>query len=162
MYTKHFRLEGRPFTQGPEPHFYVPNQAVAYVVEQLAEVVAGRGAAAVMSGGPGVGKSALLATDQTWRWALSPQPVVTEKLYRNFWGQLLKYLAGKETAGDQEPELVANLTGSWLQVGTSVPLEVSVFDDQAKPSIEPRIEITVSRDGKDEPAPRHLFECFLY
>lgn len=61
MYIKHFRLEGRPYTQGPEPHFYVPNPTVGSTIRRLEEVVTGHGAAAVVSGGPGVGKTALVA-----------------------------------------------------------------------------------------------------
>lgn len=61
MYIKHFRLNGRPYTQGPEPQFYVPNQTVGTTASRLEEIMTGRGAAAVVSGGPGVGKTALVA-----------------------------------------------------------------------------------------------------
>jgi type II secretory pathway predicted ATPase ExeA len=61
MYTKHFKLEGRPYTQGAQPHFYVPNDSVAATIARLAEVMTGHGAAAIVSGGPGVGKTALVA-----------------------------------------------------------------------------------------------------
>ena len=61
MYIKHFRLNGRPYTQGPEPQFFVPNQTVGTIAMRLQEIMTGRGAAAVVSGGPGVGKTALVA-----------------------------------------------------------------------------------------------------
>ena len=60
MYIKHFRLEGRPYTQGQEPHFFLPNDTVASTIGRLEGVMTGRGTAAVVSGGPGVGKTALV------------------------------------------------------------------------------------------------------
>jgi general secretion pathway protein A len=60
MYLKHFNLSGRPFAGGPESQFFVPNDAVGSMVERLKAVISGRGAAAAISGGPGVGKTALV------------------------------------------------------------------------------------------------------
>lgn len=60
MYIKHFRLNERPYVQGPESRFFVPNDNVGTTIERLTEVMTGRGAAAVVSGGPGVGKTALV------------------------------------------------------------------------------------------------------
>ena len=61
MYIKHFRLKGRPYAPGPEPQFFVPNPAVGAIATRLAEVMTGSGSMAVVSGGPGVGKTALVA-----------------------------------------------------------------------------------------------------
>lgn len=61
MYTKHFRLNRRPYTQGPDPYFFVPNDSVRGTIQRLEAVMTGHGAAAVVSGGPGVGKTALVA-----------------------------------------------------------------------------------------------------
>ncbi|UCG73302.1 MAG: hypothetical protein JSV45_02660 [Chromatiales bacterium] len=91
MYIKHFRLNGRPYTQGPDPQFCVPNQTVDTTATRLAEVMAGRGAAAVVSGGPGVGKTALVnhaaaiaGDDATIAWAdirqLEPETLLDQLL----------------------------------------------------------------------------------
>ena len=61
MYIKHFRLKGRPYAPGPEPQFFVPNPAIGTIATRLAEVMTGSGSMAVVSGGPGVGKTALVS-----------------------------------------------------------------------------------------------------
>ena len=60
MYTKHFRLNRRPYTQGPEPYFYVPNDSVRGTIQRVEAVMTGFGAVGVVSGGPGVGKTTLI------------------------------------------------------------------------------------------------------
>ncbi len=60
MYPQHFQLTGRPFTGGPGSQFLVPNAQVASAVDHLQDALLSRDAVALVSGGPGVGKSALL------------------------------------------------------------------------------------------------------
>ncbi len=60
MYPEHFQLRGRPFVGGPTSRFMVPNAQVAAAVAHLQEALMSRDAIALVSGGPGVGKSALL------------------------------------------------------------------------------------------------------
>ncbi len=61
MYPQHFSLKSRPFASGPGDFFLVANDTMATAVTRLQEVLLGRDTVAVVSGGPGVGKSALLA-----------------------------------------------------------------------------------------------------
>jgi len=61
MYTRHFQLRSRPFASGPGEYFLVANEQVANGVGLLTDLLLSRDAVAVISGGPGVGKSALLA-----------------------------------------------------------------------------------------------------
>ncbi|MDJ0927087.1 MAG: hypothetical protein QNJ73_05490 [Gammaproteobacteria bacterium] len=60
MYPHHFSLTSRPFTSGPGSYFFVANEGVSQAVSQLQDVLLSRDAVAVISGGPGVGKTALL------------------------------------------------------------------------------------------------------
>jgi general secretion pathway protein A len=60
MYVKHFSLSGRPFSGGSDARFLVPNDGVEAVVQRLQDVMTGSGSASVVSGGPGVGKTALV------------------------------------------------------------------------------------------------------
>jgi len=60
MYPQHFGLSGRPFTGGPGSQFLVPNAQVASAVAHLQDALLSRDAVVLVSGGPGVGKSALL------------------------------------------------------------------------------------------------------
>ncbi len=60
MYPQHFGLSGRPFTGGPGSQFLVANAQVASAVAHLQDSLLSRDAVVLVSGGPGVGKSALL------------------------------------------------------------------------------------------------------
>lgn len=60
MYPQHFGLSARPFTGGPGSQFLVPNAQVASAVAHLEDTLLSRDAVALISGGPGVGKSSLL------------------------------------------------------------------------------------------------------
>lgn len=61
MYVKHFSLDGRPFGATASNQFFVPNDSVGAVAARLCDTLTGQGAVAVVSGGPGVGKTALVA-----------------------------------------------------------------------------------------------------
>jgi type II secretory pathway predicted ATPase ExeA len=60
MYRDYFKLRERPFTQGPGQRFFMPNSAVADAIGRLQHLVTARDAIAVVTGGPGVGKSAIV------------------------------------------------------------------------------------------------------
>ncbi|MGI9330685.1 MAG: ExeA family protein [Gammaproteobacteria bacterium] len=60
MYVEHFKLNGRPFAAADNHQFFVPNDGVDATVKRVRDVLLGQGSVAVISGGPGVGKSALV------------------------------------------------------------------------------------------------------
>lgn len=60
MYRDYFQLRERPFTQAPGQRFFMPNSGVAAAIGQLQHLLSARDAIAVLTGGPGVGKSALV------------------------------------------------------------------------------------------------------
>ena len=60
MYTEHFKLKERPFVHEPGQRFFTPNPGVAGALARLRHVMSARDAIAVVSGGPGTGKSALV------------------------------------------------------------------------------------------------------
>ncbi|NLX05083.1 MAG: hypothetical protein GXY33_08060 [Phycisphaerae bacterium] len=100
----------------------------------------------------GCGKSAILATESTWNWALSPQPAVTEQLYRGFWGGLLRHLAGREVAGDQPPQLILNPSSSWTTAGQALALVCHVFDLQAHATTQPAVQLRITGPHDIPPA----------
>ncbi len=61
MYCAHFRLTERPFGNAPGQRFFVPNAAVTEVLTRLQHALTGRDTIALVTGGPGIGKSSLVA-----------------------------------------------------------------------------------------------------
>jgi general secretion pathway protein A len=59
MYLQHFNLNGRPFADQTGDGFFTPNGSVAIALARVQQVLMGRDSIAVITGGPGVGKSAL-------------------------------------------------------------------------------------------------------
>lgn len=60
MYHEFFGLIHRPFVHGPAEHFFSFGEETTNAVARLQRVLTGRDSVSVLSGGPGVGKSALL------------------------------------------------------------------------------------------------------
>ena len=61
MYVDHFQLRERSFTNGPATGFFAPNTAVETAVARIRQTLLARDSVAIVTGGPGVGKSALVA-----------------------------------------------------------------------------------------------------
>ena len=59
MYREHFKLKERPFTQPPGQRFFTANAGITDALGRLQHLVTARDAIAVVTGGPGVGKSTL-------------------------------------------------------------------------------------------------------
>ena len=60
MYRDYFKLRERPFTQAPGQRFFMANSGVADAIGRLQHLLTARDAIAVVTGGPGVGKSAII------------------------------------------------------------------------------------------------------
>ncbi len=61
MYVDHFGLSARAFVNAPDTNFFLPNAQVEAAIARLCEVMLARDSIAVVTGGPGVGKSAFVA-----------------------------------------------------------------------------------------------------
>jgi len=61
MYAEHFNLSDRLFSGNPENAFFTPNRTVEGALKRVRDVLLARDAMTVISGGPGVGKSAFIA-----------------------------------------------------------------------------------------------------
>ena len=61
MYAKHFKLSERLFSGSPENAFFAANPTVKGALKRVRDVLLARDAMAVITGGPGVGKSAFIA-----------------------------------------------------------------------------------------------------
>ncbi len=60
MHADHFNLQARPFFNAPGDWYFQANPEVGATAQRIARVLTARDAIAVVSGGPGVGKSALV------------------------------------------------------------------------------------------------------
>jgi general secretion pathway protein A len=61
MYVEHFGLQERTFTNGPATGYFSPNPQVQAAVARIRQTLLARDSVAVITGGPGVGKSAIVA-----------------------------------------------------------------------------------------------------
>lgn len=61
MYVDHFQLKERTFTNGPATGYFSPNAEVETAVARIRQTLLARDSVAVVTGGPGVGKSAIVA-----------------------------------------------------------------------------------------------------
>jgi len=61
MYAEHFKLSDRLFSGNPENAFFTANTTVEGALKRVRDVLLARDAMAVVTGGPGVGKSAFIA-----------------------------------------------------------------------------------------------------
>ena|GEM_PF-1458506 len=59
---EHFKLSEKPFNNCPSDGFFVPNEAFESAVTRMEQVLLSRDAVAVITGGPGVGKTTIVAT----------------------------------------------------------------------------------------------------
>ena len=60
MYREHFNLQERPFIQAPGERFFEANASMKDALNRLASVLTARDSVALVTGGPGVGKSTLV------------------------------------------------------------------------------------------------------
>ncbi len=60
MYREHFQLQDRPFIHGPGERLFQANATMTEALGRLQHVLTARDAVALVTGGPGVGKSALV------------------------------------------------------------------------------------------------------
>lgn len=61
MYVDHFKLQERPFANGPGTGYYLAAGEFEMTVARIQETLLARDSVAVLTGGPGVGKSAIVA-----------------------------------------------------------------------------------------------------
>lgn len=62
MYLEHFKLSDKPFNNCPNDGFFTPNDEFESAVERMQQVLLSRDAVAIITGGPGVGKTTLVST----------------------------------------------------------------------------------------------------
>ncbi len=62
MYVDHFNLSDTPFNNCPSDGFFTPNEEFGAAVARMEQVLLSRDAVAVITGGPGVGKTTIVAT----------------------------------------------------------------------------------------------------
>jgi general secretion pathway protein A len=62
MYLEHFKLSDKPFNNCPSDGFFVPNEGFESAITRMEQVLLSRDAVAVITGGPGVGKTTIVST----------------------------------------------------------------------------------------------------
>jgi type II secretory pathway predicted ATPase ExeA len=97
MQADHFNLQARPFFNAPGDWYFQANAEVAATAQRIARVLTARDAIAVVSGGPGVGKSALVE----FAWStVSEQAVVAHVDLRQADPAVLQELLLLKLGGD--------------------------------------------------------------
>jgi type II secretory pathway predicted ATPase ExeA len=61
MYVDHFKLQERPFANSPGTGYFLPAGEFEMTIARIQETLLARDAVAVLTGGPGVGKSSIVA-----------------------------------------------------------------------------------------------------
>ncbi len=107
MYTDHFKLSDKPFSNSPSDGFFTPNEEFESAVARMEQVLVSRDAVAVVTGGPGVGKTTIVATaakragDKALVTYVDMRQVKPDLLF----DLLLLELGGESGAGDQATSL---------------------------------------------------------
>ena len=102
MYLEHFKLSDKPFNNCPSDGFFVPNDGFESAVTRMEQVLLSRDAVAVITGGPGVGKTTIVSTaakrveDKTTVAYIDMRLAEPELLF----DLLLLNLGGESGAGD--------------------------------------------------------------
>jgi len=103
MYTDHFNLTDKPFNNCPSDGFFTPNEKFESAVARIEQVLLSRDAVALITGGPGVGKSTIVATAAK---RVGDKALVTYVDMRQLnpdllFDLLLLNLGGESSGGDQ-------------------------------------------------------------
>ena len=107
MYAEHFKLSEMPFRNCPGDGFFTPNDEFESSVARLEQVLLSRDAVAIVSGGPGVGKTTLVATAARRVGEKALVTYVDMRLTNpdHLFDLLLLKLGGESSNGDQATSL---------------------------------------------------------
>jgi uncharacterized membrane protein len=96
----------------------------------------------------GSGHSAVFAADTTWQWEAMLEPLGHESPYVKFWGQLLRWLAGREAVERKtEPGIWAYTDKSFYKPGESTVLRAEVRDLKGNVADGAQVTATVAVPG---------------
>ena len=91
----------------------------------------------------GQGHSMVLAADTTWRWYLGLRGLGRETPYIKFWGQAMRWLAGKEIKEAEEKGLTAYTDRRYYEPGQTVRIYARVRDKQGQATNQANVTATV-------------------
>lgn len=102
----------------------------------------------------GSGHSAVFAADTTWQWQAMLEPLGRESPYVKFWGQLIRWLAGREAVERKtEPGVWAYTDKSFYKPGESAVVRAEVRDQKGNVADGAEVTATVAVPGGE---PRRL------
>ncbi len=102
----------------------------------------------------GSGHSAVFAADTTWQWQAMLEPLGRESPYVKFWGQLVRWLAGREVVERKtEPGVWAYTDKSFYRPGETAVLRAEVRDLKGNATDLAEVTATVTVEGQP---PRRL------
>jgi len=107
MYTEHFKLSDTPFSNSPGDGFFTPNENFETAVTRMEQVLMSRDAVALISGGPGVGKTTIVSTAANRVGDKAVVAYIDMRLTNPdlLYDLLLLKLGGESGAGDQATSL---------------------------------------------------------
>ena len=97
----------------------------------------------------GSGRSAVFAADTTWQWQAMLEPLGRESPYVKFWGQLVRWLAGREVVERRtEPGIWAYTDKSFYRPGEPTVLRAEVRDRKGNVTDLAQVTAEVSVPGQ--------------
>jgi hypothetical protein len=98
--------------------------------------------AAAVARAPGGGQVLVLAVDSTWRWSRLPRVAgEPDTLYTRFWGQAVRFLAGR-TRAEQRPPLTVTTDRPYYDLNQRVRVTVRRGPDAGWAAKQLKLEIT--------------------
>lgn len=99
----------------------------------------------------GEGRSAVFTGDTTRRWQQGPRAMNQDTPFMQFWGQLIRYLAGREGAIVREAGVSATVDKAYYEPEESITVSATVKNADGEGTEKASVEAIIIRtDGKED------------
>ncbi|MBN2294304.1 MAG: hypothetical protein JXM70_17885, partial [Pirellulales bacterium] len=115
----------------------------------LAVCPVAEGTPPVLAVGPvDAGRAAVFAGDTTRKWQQGPRVLEHESPFLRFWGQTVRWLAGRTDAVEAKAGIVANTDKGYYEPEEIVRISAVVRDEKGEAATSAKVTAKVSLDGK--------------
>lgn len=137
------REAGLPSLQGCTRLLAPRPTATVLAVCPLAE-----GTPTVLAVGPvDAGRAVVFAGDTTRKWQQGPRVLDRESPFLRFWGQTVRWLAGRTDAVEAKAGIVANTDKGYYEPEEIVRISAVVRDDKGEAATDAKVTAKISLDG---------------
>jgi len=95
----------------------------------------------------GKGRVAVFTADTTRNWQQGPRVLDQQSPFIQFWGQLVRYLAGRAQEIKAEASVVASTDKAYYQPGEIITISAIVRDSQGEGTHKARVKATIKGPG---------------